>query len=93
MTRVGMAMRATAESMTDLAYARHPQRAHHHPDLRHCLGLGGAAGVLVGLSFNAISPFMGVDMGIKGLAVDAARRPRQHLRRHDGRHDASAWSR
>ena len=30
---------------------------------------GGAAGVLTGLAFNAISPFMGVDMGIKGLVA------------------------
>lgn len=68
-TRMGMAMRATAQSMV----------------IAHTLGictdriilmtfaissaLGGAAGVLVGLSFNAISPFMGVDMGIKGLAA------------------------
>ena len=25
--------------------------------------------MLVGLSFNAISPFMGIDMGVKGLAI------------------------
>ena len=31
--------------------------------------LAGIAGVLVGLNFNAISPFMGIDMGIKGMAV------------------------
>ena len=31
--------------------------------------LAGIAGVLVGLNFNAISPFMGFDMGIKGMAV------------------------
>lgn len=68
-TRLGMAMRATAENAS----------------IAHTLGirserivlltfmiasaLGGAAGVLVGLSFNAISPFMGIDMGIKGLAA------------------------
>ncbi|TFY97424.1 branched-chain amino acid ABC transporter permease [Ramlibacter rhizophilus] len=68
-TRAGMAMRATAENAS----------------IAHTLGirserivlltfvvasaLGGAAGVLVGLSFNAISPFMGIDMGIKGLAA------------------------
>jgi branched-chain amino acid transport system permease protein len=66
-TKVGMAMRATAENAS----------------IAHTLGirserivlltfviasaLGGAAGVLVGLSFNAISPFMGIDMGIKGM--------------------------
>lgn len=69
LTRVGMAMRATAESMT----------------ISHTLGirseriiiltfaiasaLAGVAGVLVGMSFNSISPYMGVDMGIKGLAA------------------------
>src|ERR1700733_5381591 len=69
LTRVGMAMRATAESM----------------EISHTLGirtdriiiltfaiasaLAGVAGVLVGMSFNSISPFMGVDMGIKGLAA------------------------
>jgi branched-chain amino acid transport system permease protein len=69
MTRVGMAMRATAESMV----------------ISHTLGirsdriiiltfaiasaLAGVAGVLVGMSFNSISPYMGVDMGIKGLAA------------------------
>ena len=31
--------------------------------------LGAAAGVLVGLSFNAIEPTMGMTMGFKGLAV------------------------
>jgi len=69
LTRVGMAMRATAESMV----------------ISHTLGirsdriiiltfaiasaLAGVAGVLVGMSFNSISPYMGVDMGIKGLAA------------------------
>jgi branched-chain amino acid transport system permease protein len=31
--------------------------------------LAGIAGVLVGINFSAISPFMGIDMGIKGMAV------------------------
>lgn len=31
--------------------------------------LAGIAGVLVGLNFGAISPYMGIDMGIKGMAV------------------------
>lgn len=31
--------------------------------------LGAAAGVLIGLSFNAIEPTMGTAMGLKGLAV------------------------
>jgi branched-chain amino acid transport system permease protein len=32
-------------------------------------GLAGIAGVLLGLSFNSISPHIGIDMGIKGMAV------------------------
>jgi branched-chain amino acid transport system permease protein len=31
--------------------------------------LAGIAGVLIGLNYNAISPFMGIDMTTKGLAV------------------------
>ena len=31
--------------------------------------LAGAAGLLVGLSYNAYAPFMGVDMGLKGFAI------------------------
>ena len=68
-SRVGMAMRATAESAV----------------IAHTLGirtdriilltfaiasaLGGIAGVLVGLNFNAVSPFMGIDMATKGMAI------------------------
>lgn len=69
MTRVGMAMRATAESMV----------ISHTLGIRSdriiiltfaiASGLAGVAGVLVGMSFNSISPYMGVDMGIKGLAA------------------------
>lgn len=68
-TRLGMAMRATAES---LVVARLLGiRTDHIIALTFAIasGLGGAAGVLVGLSFNAISPFMGIDMGVKGLAI------------------------
>jgi len=31
--------------------------------------LAGAAGLLVGLSYRAFSPFMGVEIGLKGFAV------------------------
>jgi branched-chain amino acid transport system permease protein len=68
-TKLGMAMRATAE---DASIA-------HTVGIRSerivlltfviASALGGAAGVLVGLAFNAISPFMGIDMGIKGLVA------------------------
>ena len=65
-TRYGMAMRATAENL----------------QVASILGINvdtvilltfavasGLAGVLVGLNYNAISPFMGIDMTTKGLAV------------------------
>ncbi len=32
-------------------------------------GLGGIAGVLLGLSFNSISPYMGIELAVKGIAV------------------------
>lgn len=68
-TRLGMAMRATAES-TSIAHTL-GIRSERIVLLTFVIAsaLGGAAGVLVGLSFNAISPFMGVDMGIKGLVA------------------------
>jgi branched-chain amino acid transport system permease protein len=66
---MGMAMRATAESM--LISHTLGIRTDRIILLTFAIasGLGGAAGVLVGMSFNAISPYMGVDMGIKGLAA------------------------
>ena len=68
-TRQGMAMRATAES-TAIAHTL-GIRSERIVLLTFVIAsaLGGAAGVLVGLSFNAVSPFMGIDMGIKGLVA------------------------
>jgi branched-chain amino acid transport system permease protein len=68
-TTLGMAMRATAES----ALISHTLgiRTDRIVLLTFAIasGLGGAAGVLVGMSFNSISPFMGTDMGLKGMAA------------------------
>jgi branched-chain amino acid transport system permease protein len=68
-TSMGMAMRATAES----ALISHTLgiRTDRVVLLTFAIasGLGGAAGVLVGMSFNSISPFMGMDMGLKGMAA------------------------
>jgi len=68
-TRYGMAMRAASESIVVAsALGINVDRV--------CLvtfgvasALAGIAGVLVGLNFNAISPFMGFDMGVKAMAV------------------------
>ena len=68
-TRIGLAMRAMAEN----------------PDAAELMGidtnavmrrvsfisgaLGGAAGVLIGLQYNAITPYMGEAMTLKGFAI------------------------
>lgn len=68
-TTMGMAMRATAESVLTARLLGINANRIIVLTLAIASGLAGAAGVLVGLSFNAISPFMGIDMGIKGLAI------------------------
>jgi branched-chain amino acid transport system permease protein len=68
-TRMGMAMRASAESITTARLLGISTNRVILVTFAVASGLAGAAGVLVGLSFNAISPFMGIDMGVKGLAI------------------------
>jgi branched-chain amino acid transport system permease protein len=68
-TRLGMAMRATSESVVTARLLGIRTNRVILLTFAIASGLGGAAGVLVGLSFNAISPFMGIDMGVKGLAI------------------------
>ena len=68
-TKIGKAIRATAEN-TETA-----NLLGIHTDwvitftVMLASALGAAAGVLIGLSFNAIEPTMGTTMGFKGLAV------------------------
>jgi branched-chain amino acid transport system permease protein len=68
-TKVGIAMRATAESLVAARLLGVDTSRIIVLTFAIASALGGAAGVLVGLSFNAISPFMGIDIGIKGLAI------------------------
>jgi branched-chain amino acid transport system permease protein len=68
-TRLGMAMRATAENLLTARLLGINTTRIILLTFAIASALGGAAGVLVGLSFNAISPFMGIDMGVKGLAI------------------------
>lgn len=68
-TRLGMAMRATAESVLTARLLGIYASRIIVLTFAIASALGGVAGVLVGLAFNAISPFMGIDMGIKGLAI------------------------
>ena len=68
-TRYGMAMRATSENLQVAAILGINVNTVILVTFGVASALGGIAGVLVGLNFNAISPFMGVEMGIKGMAV------------------------
>jgi branched-chain amino acid transport system permease protein len=66
---MGMAMRASAESTLTARLLGISTDRVILVTFAVASALAGAAGVLVGLSFNAISPFMGIDMGVKGLAI------------------------
>ncbi len=68
-TRYGMAMRATAENVHVASLLGINVDTVVLVTFAVASGLAGIAGVLVGMNFNAISPFMGFDMGIKGMAV------------------------
>jgi branched-chain amino acid transport system permease protein len=68
-TRYGMAMRATAENIDVASLLGINVDTVILVTFAVASGLAGIAGVLVGVNFNAISPFMGFDMGIKGMAV------------------------
>jgi len=68
-TRYGIAMRATSENLEVAAILGINVNTVILVTFGVASALGGVAGVLVGLNFNAISPFMGIEMGIKGMAV------------------------
>jgi branched-chain amino acid transport system permease protein len=68
-TRYGMAMRATAENLQVASFLGINVDNVILMTFLVASALAGIAGVLVGLNYNAISPFMGIDMTTKGLAV------------------------
>jgi branched-chain amino acid transport system permease protein len=68
-TRYGIAMRATSENLQVAAILGVNVDNVVLVTFAIASALGGIAGVLVGLNFNAISPYMGLEMGIKGMAV------------------------
>lgn len=68
-TRTGLALRAMAESRQTSALLGIPVERLFHLTSFMAAALGGAAGILIGLSFNAISPFMGQPMLHKGIAA------------------------
>jgi len=68
-TRVGKAIRTTAESIETANLLGINTNKIILLTVALASALGGIAGVLVGLSINAVEPTMGLSMGLKGLAV------------------------
>ncbi|HEX7372875.1 MAG: branched-chain amino acid ABC transporter permease [Deltaproteobacteria bacterium] len=68
-TKVGKAMRATSESLYTAGLLGIPVDRIILLSFAVASALGGVAGVLVGLNFNAISPLMGKMVGLKGLTI------------------------
>ena len=68
-TSLGQALRAMAESPRSAALLGIPVERLFHLTSFIAAALGGTAGILIGLSFNAISPFMGQPMLHKGIAA------------------------
>lgn len=68
-TRLGKSIRATAENIETANLLGVDTQKIIVLTVMLASALGGGAGVLVGLAFNAIEPTMGITMGFKGLAV------------------------
>lgn len=68
-TKLGKAIRATAENIETAGILGIDTRKVIVLTVMLASGLGAVAGVLVGLAFNAVEPTMGISMGFKGLAV------------------------
>jgi branched-chain amino acid transport system permease protein len=68
-TRYGMAMRAVAENIEIASLLGINTDAVIMLTFAVASALAGVAGVLVGLAYTAVSPFMGINMAVKGLAI------------------------
>lgn len=68
-TKIGKAVRATAENIETASLLGIHTRRIITFTVMLASALGAAAGVLIALSFNATEPTMGTSMGFKGLAV------------------------
>lgn len=68
-TKYGKALRATAENMETASILGVNTKRIILITVTIASALGGLAGVLVGMGFNAVAPTMGISMGLKGLAI------------------------
>ena len=68
-TKIGKAMRATSESIYTAGLLGIPVDRIILLSFAVASALGGVAGILLGLNFNAISPLMGKMVGLKGLTI------------------------
>lgn len=68
-TKMGKAMRATSESLYTAGLVGINVNRIIFLTFAVASALGGVAGVLLGLNFNAISPLMGKMVGLKGLTI------------------------
>ncbi len=68
-TKVGIAMRVTSENATNASLMGINTNRVIAITFMISSALAGAAGVLVGLVYNAISPFMGTEMILKGFTI------------------------
>lgn len=68
-TKAGTALRATAESLETASLMGVNTQKMITLALVIASAMGGVGGVLVGMAFNAVSPQMGLAMGLKGLAI------------------------
>jgi branched-chain amino acid transport system permease protein len=68
-TKYGKALRATAENIETASILGVNTKKIIVITVLLASALGGLAGVLVGMGFNAVAPTMGMSMGLKGLAI------------------------
>jgi branched-chain amino acid transport system permease protein len=68
-TKVGIAMRVTAENATNASLMGINTNRIVSMTFMISSALAGAGGVLVGLVYNAISPFMGTEIILKGFTI------------------------
>ncbi|MBB5148069.1 MULTISPECIES: branched-chain amino acid ABC transporter permease [Ureibacillus] len=68
-TKAGKALRATAENLETASILGVDTKKIITLTVIIASGMGGIAGILVGMAFNSVSPQMGLSMGLKGLAI------------------------